>query len=58
MKKIYAFLLAVILLCSALASVAYAVQPKEAPKPVICLGGDGREGGPIRTGDPFGSWKR
>ena len=57
MKKIYAFLLVVILLFSALASVAYAVQPKESPKPVICLGVDGGGSG-IPGGEPKAPWQR
>ena len=45
MKKVYAFLLAVILLFSVLASVACAGPGKESPKPVACLGIDGAGGG-------------
>ena len=59
MKKIYAFLLAVILLCSALASVACACHEKESPKPVICLGeiGGGGYGG-IPGSNAFGDWQK
>ena len=45
MKKIYAFLLVVILLFSVLASVACAGPGKESPKPVAALGIDGAGGG-------------
>lgn len=45
MKKVYAFLLAMILLFSALASVACAGPGKESPKPVACLGIDGAGAG-------------
>ena len=46
MKKIYAFLLAVILLFSVLTSVAFAVRPKESPVPVACQDlGEGSNGG-------------
>ena len=58
MKKIYAFLLVVILLFSVLASVACAGPGKESPKPVACLGVDGGGGGGgVGTSEAWAPWQ-
>ena len=58
MKKVYAFLLAVILLLSVLASVACAGpgMQKESPVPVIAGGGSGGGGG-VWTDDAWAPWQ-